>query len=162
MAVFVSSSSVCGHIVFFLSPMCWRVCFLLACLPCVCVWCPCTHVSCYLFVLPSPLCVLCALLTRTSRLAPMARTLLGGLEHAMFIFFVSAARLPLVFASIHLPCCWSAHKSLAPRARTLLGGSGQATLSFFALATLLFVFCCECPKFFDLAKQRRKIFWRGF
>ena len=43
-------------------------------------------------------------LTRTSRLAPMAGTLLGGLEHAMFIFFVVAARLFLVFASIHLLC----------------------------------------------------------
>ena len=74
----------------------------------------------------------------------------------MFFFFVSAARLLLVFAPIHLPCCWSAHKSLAPRARTLLGGLGHATLSFFAVATLLFVFFCECPKFCDLAKQRRK------
>ena len=52
---------------------------------------------------------------------------------------------------------WGAHKSLAPRARTLLGGLGQATLSFFAVATLLFVFFGECPKFCDLAKQRRKI-----
>ena len=52
-----------------------------------------------------------------------------------------------------------AHMSLAPRARTLLGGLGQATLSFFAVATLLFVFFCECPEFCDLAKQRRKIFW---
>ena len=52
---------------------------------------------------------------------------------------------------------WGAHKSLAPRARTLLGGLGQATLRFFAVATLLFVFFGECPKFCDLAKQRRKI-----
>ena len=52
---------------------------------------------------------------------------------------------------------WGAHKSLAPRARTLLCGLGQATLSFFAVATLLFVFFGECPKFCDLAKQRRKI-----
>ena len=52
---------------------------------------------------------------------------------------------------------WGAHKSLAPRARTLLGGLGQATLSFFAVATLSFVFFGECPKFCDLAKQRRKI-----
>ena len=51
-----------------------------------------------------------------------------------------------------------AHKSLAPRARTLLGVLGQATLSFFAVATQLFFFFCECPKFCDLAKQRRKIF----
>ena len=49
-----------------------------------------------------------------------------------------------------------AHKSLAPRARTLLGGLGQATLSFFAVASLLFIFFGECPKFCDLAKQRRK------
>ena len=54
---------------------------------------------------------------------------------------------------------WGAHKSLAPSARTLLGGLGQATLSFFAVATLLFVFFGECPKFCDLAKQRRKIVW---
>ena len=53
---------------------------------------------------------------------------------------------------------WGAHKSLAPRARTLLGGLGQATLSLFAVATLLFFFFCECPKFCDLAKQQRKIF----
>ena len=33
----------------------------------------------------------------------------------------------------------------------------QATLNFVAVATLLFVFFCECPKFCDLAKQRRKI-----
>ena len=52
---------------------------------------------------------------------------------------------------------WGAHKSLAPRARTLLGGLGQATLSSFAVATLLFVFFGGCPKFCDLAKQRRKI-----
>ena len=76
----------------------------------------------------------------------------------MFIFFVVAACLFLVFASIHLLCCWSAHKSLAPRTRTLLGVLGQATLIFFAVATLLFFFFCECPKFCDLAKQRRKFF----
>ena len=56
------------------------------------------------------------------------------------LFFIVAARLFLVFASLLLLCCWSAHKSLAPRTRTLLGVLGQATLSFFAVATLLFVF----------------------
>ena len=61
-------------------------------------------------------------------------------------------------ASNLLLCCWSAHKSLAPRARTLLGVFGHATLNFVAVATLLFCFFCECPKFFDLAKQRRKMF----
>ena len=76
----------------------------------------------------------------------------------MFNFFVVAARLFSVFASIHLLCCWSAHKSLAPRTRTLLGFLGQATLIFVAVATLLLFFFCECPKFCDLAKQRRKIF----
>ena len=64
-------------------------------------------------------------------------------------------------ASNHLLCCWSVHKSLAPRTRTLLGVLGQATLNFVAVATLLFFFFCECPKFCDLAKQRREIFW-GF
>ena len=87
----------------------------------------------------------------------MARTLLGGLEHATFNFFVFAARLLLLFVSIHLPRCWSVHKSLAPRTRTLLGVLGQATLNFVAVATLLFFFFCECPKFCGLAKQRRKI-----
>ena len=53
---------------------------------------------------------------------------------------------------------WGAHKSLVPRARTLLGGLGHAMLSFFAVATLLFFCFCECPKFCDLAKQRRKTF----
>ena len=74
------------------------------------------------------------------------------------LFFVVAARLFLVFASFLLLCCWSAHKSIAPRTRTLLGVLGQATLHFVAVATLLFFFFCVCPKFFDLAKQRRKIF----
>ena len=76
----------------------------------------------------------------------------------MFIFFVVAARLFLVFPSILLLCCWSAHKSLAPRTRTLLGVLGHAMLNFVAVATLLFFFFCVCPKFCDLAKQRRKIF----
>ena len=74
------------------------------------------------------------------------------------LFFVVAARLFLVFASFLLLCCWSAHKSLAPGTRTLLGVLGQATLNFVAVATLLFFFFCVCPKFCDLAKQRRKIF----
>ena len=41
----------------------------------------------------------------------------------------------------------------------MLGVLGQATLNFVAVATLLFFFFCECPKFCDLAKQRRKMFW---
>ena len=61
-------------------------------------------------------------------------------------------------ASNLLLCCWSAHKSLASRARTLLGVLGHATLNFVAVATLLFCFFCGCPKFLDLAKQRRKMF----
>ena len=76
----------------------------------------------------------------------------------MFYFFVVAARLLLVFAAIHLLCCWSVHKSLPPRSRTLLGDLGQATLNFVAVATLLFFFFCVCPSFCDLAKQRHKIF----
>ena len=63
-------------------------------------------------------------------------------------------------ASNHLLSCWSAHRSLAPRTRTLLGVLGQATLNFVAVATLLFFFFCVCPKFCDLAKQRRKFFLR--
>ena len=41
----------------------------------------------------------------------------------------------------------------------MLGVLGQATLKFVAVATLLFFFFCECPKFCDLAKQRRKNVW---
>ena len=41
----------------------------------------------------------------------------------------------------------------------MLGVLGQTTLNFVAVATLLFFFFCECPKFCDLAKQRRKNFW---
>ena len=40
----------------------------------------------------------------------------------------------------------------------MLGVLGQATLKFVAVATLLFFLFRECPKFCDLAKQRRKIF----
>ena len=67
-----------------------------------------------------------------------------------------------ILASNHLLCGWGAHKSLVPRTRTLLGVLGQATLNFVAVATLVFFFFCECPKFGDLAKQRRKKFFGGF
>ena len=40
----------------------------------------------------------------------------------------------------------------------MLGVLEQAPLNFVAVATLLFFFFCVCPKFCDLAKQRRKIF----
>ena len=40
----------------------------------------------------------------------------------------------------------------------MLGVLGQATLNFVAVGTLLFFFFFECPKFCDLAKQRRKCF----
>ena len=43
----------------------------------------------------------------------------------------------------------------------MLGVLGQATLNFVAVATMLFFFFCECPKFFNLAKQRRKKFFWG-
>ena len=48
---------------------------------------------------------------------------------------------------------------LAPMARTLLGGLGHATLNFFVVAARLLWAFCVCPKFCDLAKQRRKTFW---
>ena len=48
---------------------------------------------------------------------------------------------------------------LAPKARTLLGGFGYATFKFFVVAGRLFLAFCVCPKFYDLAKQRRKNFW---
>ena len=40
----------------------------------------------------------------------------------------------------------------------MLGVLGQATLNFVTVATLLFCCFCVCPKFCDLAKQRRKMF----
>ena len=44
-------------------------------------------------------------------------------------------------------------------ARTLLGGLGHATLKFLVVAARLFLAFCVCPKFCNLAKQRRKRFW---
>ena len=88
-----------------------------------------------------------ALHRRTGRLAPHD-------NHSL----AEGHRFGPTLASYLLLCCWSAHKSLAPRARTLLGVLGHATLNFVVVATLLFCFFCECPKFFDLAKQRRKMF----
>ena len=67
---------------------------------------------------------------------------------------ILACRRPVALLLSMCSLFWGAHKSLAPRARTLLGGLGQATVSFLAVATLLFVFFGECPKFCDLAKQR--------
>ena len=48
---------------------------------------------------------------------------------------------------------------LAPMARTLLGDLGHATLKFFVAVARLFLAFCVCPKFCDLAKQQRNIFW---
>ena len=70
----------------------------------------------------------------------------------LLFFFVG------VFPFFLFVCGWGAHKSLAPRTRTVLGVLGQAMLNCVAVATLLFFVFCECPKFCDLAKQRRKIF----
>ena len=158
MAVFVSSSSVCGLIVFF-SVSHVLACLLIACMSPLCLRVVSLHPRtlqfiCISFPLVCTLCVVDAHKPPSSYGTHVARWC--GASIVLF-FFVSAARLLLVFAPFHLPWCWSAHKSLAPRARTLLGGLGHATLSFFAVATLLFVFFCECPKFCDLAKQRRKI-----
>ena len=74
---------------------------------------------------------------------------------ACFLLFFIVCVFPFFF----LPCGWGAHKSLAPRTRTLVGVLGHATLNFVAVATLLFVVFCECPKCCDLAKQRHKAFW---
>ena len=83
----------------------------------------------------------------------------GGICYSLFgVWTLCILRRPRVGVCVLF---WGAHKSLAPRARTLLGVLGQATLSFFAVATLLFVFFGECPKFCDLAKQRRKKFFWG-
>ena len=79
----------------------------------------------------------------------------GGVCYSLFgLWALCILRRPRVGVCVLF---WGAHKSLAPRARTLPGVLGQATLSFFAVATILFFVFCECPKFCDLAKQRRKI-----
>ena len=36
---------------------------------------------------------------------------------------------------------------------------GARNFKFFVVAACLFLASCVCPKFYDLAKQRRKIFW---
>ena len=48
---------------------------------------------------------------------------------------------------------------LVPMTQTLLAVSEHATLKFFVVATRLFLAFCVCPKFCNLAKQRRKIVW---
>ena len=82
----------------------------------------------------------------------------GGRWHCccLCVFCICLLSCVLLCACVPFFPGWGAHKSLAPRARTLLGVLGQATLRFFAVATLLFFFFCECPKFCDLAKQRCK------
>ena len=94
----------------------------------------------------------------------MACNILASWRPLLTVLFVSVLFLlaflysPLCMCSPSF-CSWGAHKSLSPRTRTLLGVLGQATLNFVAVATLLFFSFCECPKFCDLAKQRRKMFW---
>ena len=70
---------------------------------------------------------------------------------AFFVFRSVPLRLfCFLFFSTRTSC-------LAPMARTLLGVLRQATLKFFVVATRPFLVSCVCPKFCDLAKQRRKI-----
>ena len=88
-------------------------------------------------------CCLLFFLTRTSRLAPMARTLLGGLEQAMFKFFVVAARLFLVF------CVCPNFDDLAKQRRKGFGGflRSEKTISLF-----IFVGCASFSWFFFSVK----------
>ena len=85
--------------------------------------------------------------TRTSRLAPMARTLLGGLGHAMFNFFVVAARLFLVF------CVCLHFDDLAKQWRKILGGVSEVVKNDFSV-----YFCRMCVFFlvlyFSLLRSR--------
>ena len=78
-------------------------------------------------------------LTRTSRLAPMARTLGGGLEHALFKFFVAAARLFLVF------CVCPNFDDLAKQRQKAFPGVSEVrkndfSVYFFRLCDFLLVF----------------------
>ena len=89
-------------------------------------------------------------LTRTSRLAPMARTLLGGLEHAMFKFFVVAGRLFLVF------CVCLNFDDLAKQRRKIFGGVSEVGKNdFSAYFCRLFVFFLV---FFSLLRSRATCF----
>ena len=74
--------------------------------------------------------------TRTSRLGPMARTLLGGLEHAIFKFFVVAARLFLVF------CVCLNFDDLAKQRRKIFGGVSEVGKNDFSV-----YFCRPCVFF---------------
>ena len=102
-----------------------------------------------------PICNILALSLPTSYRVVLATSLFSVARHITYFFFPRPVAL-LLFVCVLF---WGAYKSLAPRARTLLGVLGQATLSFLVVATLLFFFFCECPKFCSLAKQRHKIFW---
>ena len=55
-------------------------------------------------------------------------------------------------------CFLTRTSRLSPMERTLLGGLGHATLKFSFVVAPLFLAFCVCPKFCDLAKQRRKMF----
>ena len=59
---------------------------------------------------------------------------------------------PFVFSLTHT-------SRLASTARTLLGGLRRATFNFAAFVALLFLIFPAYPTVFDLAKQRRKMFW---
>ena len=88
------------------------------------------------------------------------RVVFRGLRVVVFHAFLVFPFVPLLFFCFPFLFFFGAHTSrLAPMARTLLGVLGHATLNFFVVATRLFLVFCVCPKFCDLAKQRRKVFW---
>ena len=78
-------------------------------------------------------------MTCTSRLAPMARTLLGGLGHAMLKFFVAAARLFLPFCVCPKIC------DLAKQRRKFFWGVAEVRKNDFSL---FFVGCASLSWFF--------------
>ena len=85
--------------------------------------------------------------TRISCLAPMAHTLLGGLEHAVFKFFVVAARLYLMF------CVFLNFEDLAKQRRKILGGflRSEKRISLFIL-----VGCASFSWFFYFSLLRSR------
>ena len=85
-------------------------------------------------------------LTRTSRLAPMALTLLGGLEQATFKFLVVASRLFLVF------CVCPNFEDLAKQRRKVFWGVPEVGKNDFSV-----YFCRLCVffwVFFSLLRPR--------
>ena len=85
-----------------------------------------------------------------------------GSRVVVFRAFFVFGFVPLLLFFVSPPPFFLTRTShLASMVRTLLGGLGRPTLQFFVVAARWFLAFCVCPKFCDVAKQRRKTFWGG-